>query len=98
MLQEKLSLCVILVSIRVHQKCSENCSHNRAAENYQNTNACQVYQKKRTYDLQEVADMLQISKSRAYALCKQTQFKTVKIGKYVRISKTSFDNWFDSAE
>ena len=42
--------------------------------------------------------MLQISKSRAYALCKQSQFKTVKIGKYVRISKSSFDNWLDSAE
>lgn len=69
-----------------------------AAENYQNTNACQVYQEKRTYSVQEVADMLQISKSREYALCKQSQFKTVKIGKYVRISKSSFDNWLDSAE
>lgn len=42
--------------------------------------------------------MLQISKSRAYALCKQAQFKTVKIGKYVRISKSSFDSGLDSAE
>ena len=67
-----------------------------AAENYQNSNACQAYQEKRTYSVQEVADMLQISKSRAYALCKQSQFKTVKIGKYVRILKSS--NWLDSAE
>ena len=69
-----------------------------AAENYQNTTMRQAQPEKRTYDLQEVADMLQISKSRAYALCKKSQFKTVKIGKYVRISKTSFDNWLDSAE
>ena len=67
-----------------------------AAENYQSSNPRQVQPEKRTYSVPEIAEMLQISKSRAYALCKQAQFKTVKIGKYVRISKSSFDSWLDS--
>lgn len=55
-------------------------------------------QEKRTYSVQEIADILQISKSRAYALCRESCFKTVKIGKYVRISKASFDAWLDRTE
>ena len=51
---------------------------------------------KRTYSVQEIADILQISKSKAYALCKEAPFKTVKVGKYVRISKPSFDAWLDN--
>lgn len=62
-----------------------------------NTQFCQP-EEKRTYSVQEVADILQISKSKAYALCKQFLFKTVKIGKYVRVSKPSFDSWLDSAD
>ena len=48
---------------------------------------------KRTYSVQEI---LQISRSMAYNLCKQSLFKTVKVGKYVRVSKPSFDDWLDS--
>ena len=55
-------------------------------------------QEKRTYSVQEIANILQISKSRAYALCRESCFKTVKIGKYVRISKASFDAWLDRTE
>jgi excisionase family DNA binding protein len=55
-------------------------------------------QEKRTYSVPEIAEILQISKSKAYALCKQSLFKSVKIGKYVRVSKTSFDAWLDSVE
>ena len=51
---------------------------------------------KRTYSVQEIADILQISRSMAYSLCKDAPFKTVKIGKYVRISKPSFDDWLDN--
>lgn len=54
--------------------------------------------KQRTYSVLEIADILQISKSKAYALCKESLFKSVKIGKYVRISKTSFDAWLDNSE
>lgn len=53
---------------------------------------------KRTYSVQEIADILQISRSKAYSICKQSLFKTVKIGKSVRISKPSFDNWLDSVD
>lgn len=53
---------------------------------------------KRTYSVQEIADILQISRSMAYELCKQPQFRVVKVGKYVRISKPSFDAWLDRIE
>lgn len=65
-----------------------------AVEN--NNNSCQANAEKRTYSVQEIAEIIQISKSMAYAVCKDAPFKTVKIGKYVRISKPSFDAWLDS--
>ena len=40
---------------------------------------------KRTYSVQEIADILQISRSMAYNLCSQSLFKTVRVGKYVRV-------------
>lgn len=51
---------------------------------------------KRTYSVQEIAEILQISRSMAYNLCSQSLFKTVRVGKYVRVSKPSFDEWLDS--
>lgn len=56
----------------------------------------QAVSEKRTYSVQEIADILQISRSMAYSLCKQSLFKTVKVGKYVRVSKPSFDEWLDT--
>ena len=56
----------------------------------------QANSEKRTYSVQEIADILQISRSMAYNLCKQSLFKTVKVGKYVRVSKPSFDEWLDT--
>ena len=56
----------------------------------------QAKSEKRTYSVQEIAEILQISRSMAYNLCKQSLFKTVKVGKYVRVSKPSFDDWLDS--
>ena len=50
---------------------------------------------KRTYSVLEITAILQISKSRAYELCRENHFKTVKIGKTVRISRKSFDEWLD---
>mgnify|MGYP003623222599 CR=1 FL=1 len=55
----------------------------------------QAAPEKRTYSVQEIADILQISRSMAYNLCKQSLFKTVKVGKYIRVSKPSFDDWLD---
>ena len=51
---------------------------------------------KRTYTVPEIAVLLRISKSKAYELCKHDYFKTICIGRSVRISKASFDKWFDS--
>ena len=56
----------------------------------------QAVSEKRTYSVQEIADILQISRIMAYNLCKQPLFKTVKVGKYVRVSKPSFDEWLDT--
>lgn len=56
----------------------------------------QANSEKRTYSVQEIAEILQISRSMAYNLCKQSLFKTVKVGKYVRVSNPSFDDWLDS--
>jgi len=50
---------------------------------------------KGTYTASEIADLLKISKSKAYDLCKQGFFRTINIGRAVRISKASFDKWFD---
>lgn len=61
-------------------------------------NTIQADADKRTYSVQEVAKILQISRSMAYTLCKRAPFKTIKIGKYVRISKSSFDAWLDKIE
>ena len=51
---------------------------------------------KRTYTVPEIAKLLRISKSKAYDLCKQGYFRAINIGRSVRISKESFDQWFDS--
>lgn len=55
----------------------------------------QAVSEKRTYSVQEVAEILQISRSMAYNLCRQSLFKIVKVGKYIRVSKPSFDEWLD---
>ncbi len=51
---------------------------------------------KRTYTVVEIAGLLQISKSKAYEICRQGLFKTIKVGRSVRISKLSFDEWLDN--
>ena len=50
---------------------------------------------KRTYTVQEIADILGISMTAAYALVHKELFKTVRIGAAIRISKASFDEWLD---
>lgn len=50
---------------------------------------------KRVYTVDEIQDILDISKTTAYSLVKQQQFRCVKIGGHYRISKKSFDNWLD---
>lgn len=50
---------------------------------------------KKTYSVPEIAQMLQISRTKAYELCKSGSFKIIKIGRIVRISKSSFDEWLN---
>lgn len=51
---------------------------------------------KRTYTVDEIQDILGIGRTAAYNLVKQNQFRSVRIGGSIRISKKSFDAWLDS--
>ena len=62
--------------------------------NTQNT----VAETKRTYTVEEIAKLLGIGKTTAYALVKEGHFKIVRIGSAIRISKQSFDEWLDRQE
>ena len=62
--------------------------------NTQNT----VAETKRIYTVEEIAKLLSIGKTTAYALVKEGHFKTVRIGSAIRISKQSFDEWLDRQE
>ena len=53
---------------------------------------------KRTYTVEEIAKLLNIGRTTAYALVKEGHFKTVRIGSAIRISKQSFDEWLDRHE
>lgn len=50
---------------------------------------------KRTYSVTEIQEILGISRRMAYLLCNSGVFKTIKIGRVMRISKASFDSWLD---
>lgn len=45
---------------------------------------------KRTYSVTEIQEILGISRRMAYLLCNSGVFKTIKIGRVMRISKASF--------
>jgi len=53
------------------------------------------YEDKKTYTVTEIQDILGISQSTAYLLIKRGEFHSVKIGRHIRVSKTSFDAWLD---
>ena len=53
---------------------------------------------KRVYTAEEISEILGISRSAAYELVKKDEFKSVRIGATIRISKSSFDAWLDSRE
>lgn len=50
---------------------------------------------KRTYTVDEIQDILGISRTSAYNLVKRDLFRCVRIGGTIRISKKSFDAWLD---
>ena len=53
---------------------------------------------KKTYTIAEIAKILGISRSDAYALTREGKFKCLKVGKAYRINKESFDKWFISED
>ena len=50
---------------------------------------------KRTSTVDEIQDILGISRSGAYNLVKKNLFHSVRIGGTIRISKKSFDAWLE---
>lgn len=53
---------------------------------------------KRSYTVKELQEILQVSRPAVYELLKQKQFEWVVVGGKYRISKKSFDRWFDGDE
>ena len=51
---------------------------------------------KRTYSVDDIMSILDISRSSAYILIKNDFFRSVKIGNLLGISKASFDKWLDN--
>ena len=47
------------------------------------------------YTVPEIAAILKISKGEAYRLAKREPFKIIKIGRSIRITKSSFNKWLD---
>lgn len=52
----------------------------------------------KTYTVSDIAKMLNISRTSAYALVKENYFKIIRIGNAIRISKKSFHEWLDSLD
>lgn len=50
---------------------------------------------KRIYTIEEVTEILKVSRTSVYKLANSGIFKTVRIGAQYRISKKSFDNWLE---
>lgn len=61
----------------------------------QHQNPDQARFDKRTYSVEEIAKILNISKRSAYRLCNEDLFRVVRIGTSVRINIKSFDDWLD---
>ena len=53
---------------------------------------------KRIYTVEEIQDILGVSKTSAYRLVKSGMFHIVKVGGQYRVSKKSFDTWLEGQE
>lgn len=49
----------------------------------------------RTYTVEEITALLNIGRITAYQLVKEGHFKTIRICNAIRISRKSFDEWFE---
>ena len=52
----------------------------------------------RTYRVEDIAEILEISMTSAYSLVRKKQFKVVRIGNAIRVSRKSFDTWLDGLD
>lgn len=70
----------------------------RMAElNARNTEKAPTFDsEKRAYSVDDIMEILDISRSSVYILIKKNLFRSVKIGNQLRISKASFDKWLDN--
>ena len=50
----------------------------------------------KTYRVEDIMQILDIGRNSAYNLVKENHFKVVSIGTAIRISRKSFDEWFES--
>lgn len=50
----------------------------------------------KTYKVSDIESILQLSRTKAYALVNQNLFPTIRIGKIIRIPSGPFDNWMIS--
>lgn len=50
---------------------------------------------KKTYTIDEIATLMNISMKSAYALVKSGAFHYVRAGRAIRVSKESFDRWLN---
>lgn len=55
----------------------------------------QESREKSTYTVEEIASKLGISMKSAYRLIRSGQFRYVRAGRMIRISKVSFDQWLN---
>lgn len=53
-------------------------------------------QERRTYRVEDIAKILNISRTTSYKLVNEGHFHSVRIGNSIRISKKSFDEWLDA--
>ena len=78
---------------RLTDKAFSIATMNQRTEEAMAANAVQF--DKRTYTVDEIQDILGISRTSAYNLVKKKVFHSVRIGGSIRISKKSFDEWLD---
>lgn len=69
---------------------------NRQTEQEQ-VEVSNIYFGKRVYTVEEIQNILGISRPTAYNLVKSKAFRSVKVGGQIRIPVSSFDAWLDSA-
>ena len=51
---------------------------------------------KRVYTVDEIQDILGISRPTAYNLVKKNVFRSIRVGGHIRVSRRSFDEWLDT--